>query len=146
MQLDLIIPSLSPSLSIKDVILNSCAHASNCPISVSDYTHVDSIITSIPKIDLNCEGVPGEEEGVRRGPLPGSNYYYLCSHDKKSTPLETVWGLGMDLSLSNKRKSRGRKTNLPKAQIRAKIDIADGKQMSISEVLRVANPCVEVEK
>jgi len=33
----------------------------------------------------------------------------------------------MDLSLSNKRKMRGRKSDLSKAQVRAKMDVADGK-------------------
>ena len=41
---------------------------------------------------------------------------------------------------------RGRKSDLSKAQVRAKMDVADGKQMSISGVLRAVKPYVEAVK
>jgi len=44
------------------------------------------------------------------------------------------------------KKSRGRKSYLSKAQVKAKFDVADGKQMSTPEVLKAVKPCEEVIK
>lgn len=134
--------SLFLSLETKDACLNSSAIISKGQI-LADHAQVDSIIMSIPQLNLNCERVLDKKSEEKCVPLFVAKHYNLCSHDKKPVSMEPVGGLGMDLTLSSMQKPRGRKSNLSKAQVKAKFDMVDGKKMSIPGVLRVVKPCME---
>lgn len=101
---------------------------------------IENITAALPTIDLNCEEPPLASALLVPSP---SRPYNLRSLSKKSdvslASCEPVGGLGPSSSCSVK-KGRGRKTNLSKAQVKAKIDAADGKQMLISGALRAVKP------
>lgn len=106
--------------------------------------HVDNITAAIPSINLNCEDDPPK---VDKNVTPSfACHYNLRSLDKKPANFEPVEGLGLSSPQSFKRKARGRKSNLSKAQVKAKFDVADGKQMSIHGALRAMNPSENVIK
>jgi len=52
MRMDSSNSSLPPPCEIKDACLNSSSHSH----SSDGHAHVDNIISSIPKLDLNCKG------------------------------------------------------------------------------------------
>jgi len=113
-----------------------------------DPLNIESLTAAIPSIDLNCEDV--SPNGL--GPVLSSPvcHYNLRSLDKKhgrkfEIP-DQVGGLAPSSSQVFIRKARGRKSNLSKAQVKAKFDVADGKQMSIPGALRAANPLENVLK
>lgn len=62
---------LFPSLGIKDACLNSSAIISNGQIS-AEHAQVDSIITSIPQLNLNYEGAPDKKSVL--GPKSASGW------------------------------------------------------------------------
>ena len=141
--------SSNPSLSIskiKDACLSSGTHKKKCipndqfPVENHDVNYVencvDDISAAIPSLDLNREDDPYEE--ANSNPSHPVCHYNLRSLDKKPETLETVGGIGLTPPPSLKRKIRGRKSNLSKAQVKAKFDVADGKQMSITGALRAA--------
>ena len=107
---------------------------------------LDSIITSIP--DLSIDPCPQLPSGLDE--LPPSErerkLYNLIPREKKVSLLEVVEGLGNLADSPSKPKLRGRKYNLSKAQLKAKLDIADGKQISLTGVLRVVQASGNVHK
>ena len=70
--------------------------------------------------------------------IPKKPPYNLRSMTKKSLKGEVIGGLESNPILVGPRKMQGTKSNLSKAQVKEKIDIVDGKQLSLSGVLRVA--------
>jgi len=105
-----------------------------------DLLNIDNLTAAIPSIELNCED--GSHVSLEPSSSPPVRHYNLRSLRKKpnSNPeiLESVGGLGTVSSRSFKKKVRGRKSNLSKAQVKAKFDMADGKQLSIPGALRAA--------
>ena len=94
---------------------------------------IENISAAIPSLDLNCEGVSSNLiPPVHHPTCP----YNLRSLDIKPDPLDTMGGIGLSPTLSQKRKKRGRKSNLSMAQIKSRHDVADGKQQSITGALR----------
>jgi len=63
--------------------------------------------------------------------MPGSGYFL------RSSKKDTSAGLGKSLPVA--RKGRGRKSTLHKAQSRARVDLMEGKQLSIEKALRAVN-------
>jgi len=94
---------------------------------------IEDISAAMPSLDLNFEG-------VSLNPAPSALHpscpYNLRSLDSKPISSGLVGGIGFLPSQSQKRKKRGRKSNLSIAQIKAKFDVDDGKQQSITGVLR----------
>ena len=134
--------SCFPSCEDKDACLNSNSHSHSSDV----HTRVDSITSSIPKINLNCEEILNEICEVKTSPSKSTCHYNLCSLDKKLVSGEPVEGLGMDTSQASLRKPKGRNSYLSMAQVKEKFDVADGKQLSIPGVLRAAKPCKGVTK
>jgi len=64
----------------------------------------------------------------------------------KQDQSEACSGLGLYPSQGPQRGKRGRKSNLSKAKLKAKIDVADGKQFSIPGVLRAVQTPEPVKK
>lgn len=141
MQLDSSNPSLFP-LEIKDACLIPGFKINNC--NLDEQLNVDNIIAVIPSLDLNCDDDPNKKEDS----VPSSSvcHYNLRSLDKKLVILDSIGGLGLTSPQTFKRKARGRKSNLSKAQVKANFDVADGKQMSIPGALRAVNPYENVIK
>jgi len=104
--------------------------------------NIEQIIADIPSIDLNSE-VISLDFLVTGGSTP-ARIYNLRSLSKKTDPSpdlgDPVGGLGPSSSKPSQNKGRGRKSELSKAQVKAKLDVADGKQRLISGVLRAAKP------
>ena len=97
---------------------------------------VENITAAIPSIDLNCEDEPPEEAKLVSASL--ICHYNLISLDKKPERLGSFGGIGR--TSPQIKKVRGRKSSLSNAKVRAKIDVADGKQMTIHGALRAVNP------
>ena len=72
--------------------------------------------------------------------LPEAPHYNLRPLATRARKGFVVGGLSSDPNPFGPRKARGRNSELSKAQLKAKIDIADGKQKSLFGVLRVALP------
>ena len=113
---------------------------------------VDSKNAFCPQNVLNCDGEAyktskSKTKNETRIPtkIPES-HYNLRSLDKKPEAVDTIGGIGMEIPQASRKKTRGRKSLLSKAQVKAKYDMEDGKQMSISGVLRAAKPCEKVSK
>lgn len=104
---------------------------------------IEDISAALPSLDLNSEGVSNDP-----GPsaLLPSCPYNLRSLDQNAITHVSVGGIGPLPSQSQSRKKRGRKSNFSMAQIKAKFDVADGKQQSIPGALRAAHPLEEVIK
>jgi len=76
-------------------------------------------------------GEPVEDSYLSPDESTDSGYFLRSSKRNPSG------GLGKAMSLV--RKSRGRKSNIHKAQSRAKVDLVEGKQLSIEKALRAVN-------
>jgi len=119
------------NLSIED----PTGHFNNLPINTltdGPVTHLEAVTPVLAVI----EGPPGEElisEKIATPPHSqdesSDSGYFLRSCKKISTG-----GLGKDLPQA--RNKRGRKSNLHKAQSRARLDLVEGKQLSIEKALR----------
>lgn len=84
-------------------------------------------------LDPPCEDdLPHPTSSVLQSPCP----YNLRSHDCKHVITDSVGGIGELLSQGQFKNKRGRKSNLAKGKINAKFDVVDGKQQSITGVLR----------
>ena len=99
---------------------------------------LDSIITSIPLSTM--VPLPEVESDIApsQSGIPEKPPYNLRSSVKKPWEGEAIGGLESSDVPVGPRKLRGRKSNLSKAQVKAKLDISDGKQWSLSRVLRSA--------
>lgn len=138
------IDSSNPSLysDFKDSCMISVSQMNNC--NNDELLNIESITATIPSLDLNYEDAPlGLKYLV---PSTPACHYILRSLDKKHVIPKPDGGLGPSSSQAFKRKARGRKSNLSKAQVKAKYDVADGKQMSIPGALRAENPKENVIK
>lgn len=137
MRLDSSNPSLTLSESKDDCLITSL-NTKKCPLD--DQLHienfVENITAAIPSIDLNCEDEPPEEAKPVSASL--TCHYNLRSLDKKPERLGSFGGIGR--TSPQIKKVRGRKSSLSNAKVRAKIDVADGKQMTIHGALRAVNP------
>jgi len=119
------------TLSIED----PSGHFKSLPvITPSDglVSHLEAVTPGLALI----EGPPGEDsiiEEIATPPLPqdesSDSGYFLRSSNKVS-----IGGLGKVTPPA--RSKRGRKSNLHKAQCRARMDLVDGKQLSIEKALR----------
>ena len=88
----------------------------------------------MPSLDLKCEEKwPPLVSPVQHTPCP----YNLRSMGLKLGPSGVVGGLGHSTSHGFAKNKRGRKSDLSKAKLKAKLDVADGKQHYIPGVLRV---------
>lgn len=113
-----------------------------CNISLA----LDSIITSIPI--LNLSGPSSVGSGL---PIPSVIYldkphYNLLPQEKRDHPNDPVGGLNLLYDTVGPPKTWGRKSNLSKAQLKAKLDIADGKQISLKGSLGAVMTPVVVSK
>ena len=103
---------------------------------------IDSIIMSImpssvsPPPVSKCVTIPS----LPRVSPPKTPPYNLRSLANRTGKGLVIGGLASDPVSIGPRKLRGRKSYLSKAQLKAKLDIADGKQRSLSGVLRAAQP------
>lgn len=104
---------------------------------------IEDLSAAMPSLDLNSDRVSLE-------PGPSTVFppcpYNLRSLDNKPITSVSVGGIGSLPSHSQSRKKRGRKSNLSMAQLKAKFDVADGKQQSITVALRAAQAPEEVIK
>ena len=123
--------SLSPK-SPCNIFISNNGIIENLEVTTVE-TGIENISAVMPSLDLNCEDVsPHPAPSALHPSCP----YNLRSLDSKPVSSESVGGLGLFPSPSQKRKKRGRKSKLSMAQIKAKFDVADGKQQSITGVLR----------
>ena len=101
---------------------------------------LDSIITSFPPSSFPSPiDVVPEPDPYLSG-IPKSPAYNLRSLMNRPWRREAIGGLESNHVPFGPRKLRGRKSNLSKAQLKHKIDIADGKHRSLSGVLRAVQP------
>jgi len=110
-------------------------HIKNLPITPLSDGPVSQLEAVSPVLAL-IEGPPGEEsitEEIATPPLSedesSDSGYFLRSCKKIS-------GGGLAKDLPPARNKRGRKSNLHKAQSRARMDLVEGKQLSIEKALR----------
>lgn len=121
MILALTLPSLTPVISLnlaEPVPGPSRQQNIFIPISSSDNMKIESIITSIPNVDMNREYVRGMDEITSDETLTATNPYNLTPREKKPPPwgvVGVVGGIDMQSTQTGNRKMRGRKTNLSKA-------------------------------
>lgn len=83
------LPSLTPASSLKSIgHLSSLSRHENIviPISYTDNTEMESIITFIPNLDLNCDLARSEGDCLREYIPSGSNHYNLRPQEKKPSP------------------------------------------------------------
>jgi len=107
------------------------------------YPNVDTIAEALPDLDINCEYQwPPLSHSAARSLCP----YNLRSMGGKQSDSGTLGGLGQTSSQSCSKNKRGRKSDMSKAKLKAKPDVADGKQYSIPGVLRAAHPPERVKK
>lgn len=132
-------PSLLSPIKENETCIRSNPHYH----TLIDPEGIETITTSIPKIDLNYEGSSlSSSKTESKIPVPKSKCHYnLRSLDKRLMAEGPIGGIGMEIPQTSRKKSRGRKSLLSKAKVKAKYDMEDGKQMSITGVLRVAKPC-----
>lgn len=98
---------------------------------------INSISAAMPSLDLNCEDAwPPLVPPVPHTQCP----YNLRSLGGKSGKPGVVGGLGQSTSQGSAKNKRGRQSHLSKAKLKAKLDVADGKQYSIPGVLRAVQP------
>lgn len=95
---------------------------------------IEIISADIPSLDMNCVGFSPEPCPLVLNPICP---YNLRSLDNKPDPFTSVGSIDSSLPQSMIRKKRGRKSNLSMAQVKAKHDVADGKQQLIPGALRV---------
>jgi len=119
------------TLSIED----PSGHIKNLPLTPPSDGLVPHLEVEAPVLAL-IEGPPGEDsinEEIATPPLSqdesSDSGYFLRSCKKISNG-----GLGKDIPPA--RSKRGRKSNLHKAQSRARMELVDGKQLSIEKALR----------
>jgi len=93
-----------------------------------------SQVPFLPEDSVFLEPDPGDplEEGYLSPTESMDSGYFLHSCKKPSSA-------GLGKSHSPVRKGRGRKSNFHKAQSRAKVDLLEGKQLSIEKALRAGN-------
>jgi len=102
------------------------------PSSVVLLTDYDSVREGPSPVLLDPD--PGDSpDGVSPSPPDklGSGYFL------RSSKKDTSAGLGKSLPVASK--GRGRKSNLHKAQSRARMDLMEGKQLSIEKALKAVN-------
>lgn len=135
---------ISVSMHISPAIHPSHDDDPNVNIETSKITSdMNTISDALPSLDLNCEDVwPPLVPLVPQTPCP----YNLRSMGGKSSFPGVVGGLGQSSSQNSTKNKRGRHSHLSKAQLKAKLDVADGKQYSIPGVLRAAQPLDTVLK
>lgn len=103
----------------------------------------ESLSGELPFPDLKCAQTwPPLTPPAQNVPCP----YNLRSMGIKHDQSEACSGLGHYPSLGPQRGKRGRKSDLSKAKLKAKIDVADGKQFSIPGVLRAVQTPEPVKK
>jgi len=104
---------------------------------------IDTLSAAMPSLDLNSEEVwPPLVPPVPLTPCP----YNLRSMVGKSGSSSSVGGLGIMTSQSLPKNKRGRISDLSKAKLKAKLDVANGKQHSILGVLRAVQSPLSVIK
>ena len=123
-------PPVPDNCSVSMNILSSCHlshnddHITNIePDKISP--EINSILDALPSLDLNCEDAwPPLVPPASHTPCP----YNLRSMGGKSGSSGVVGGLGHSSSQAPAKNKRGRHSHLSKAQFKAKLDVADGKQ------------------
>ena len=103
---------------------------------------LDSVILSVPEVSgppsssVMIDPSPPCSRPTVSEPLP---YNLRPRADRRGSGL-VVGGLASNPIVIGARKMRGRKSNLSIAQSKVVVDIADGKQMSLTGVLRAERP------
>lgn len=96
-------------------------------------TDIESILAAMPSLDLNTEDVlPPPVSSVLHTPCP----YNLRSLGGKPGLSGSVGGIGQLPPQGHTKNKRGSKSDLSKDKLKAKFDVADRKQQSITGVLR----------
>lgn len=146
----------SPPISLQDpehvlnnmhippsVISHYLSGQKNIAVNPNNKHDIDTISDALPSLDLNSEEHwPPLVSPPSHNPCP----YNLRSMGGKSVSSAVVGGLGKTLSCSTAKIKRGRKSDLLKAKLKAKLDVADGKQQSIPGVLRAVQTPEQVIK
>lgn len=142
-------PSIPTDHISVNVILASTSSQEQDFIHVDELKHsklcpnVESIVEALPTLDINCESQwPPLAISVPRTPCP----YNLRSMGGNPEGPGFLGGLGPNLAQNYAKNKRGRKSHMSKAKLKAKLDVADGKQHSIQGVLRAAHPLEGVIK
>lgn len=105
---------------------------------------IDSLVVTVPlpsgdplaSLSASCHSC----SNLDPAPPPTAPPYNLRSLSLRIGKETAPGGLEQDIVPIGPRKSRGRKSNLSKAKQKAIIDIVDGKQKSLTGVLRAAKP------
>jgi len=106
-------------------------------------SNIETIANAFPSLDINCEeNWPPLTIPPSRPHCP----YNLRSLGGKLDDQGTSGGLGLIPPQNSYKNKRGRKSDMSKAKLKAKLDVADGKQYSIPGVLRAAHPLEGVIK
>jgi len=99
-------------------------------------TPLDSVIMTIPSSPIQSSITMVHVSSLPPGVGGHEPHYNLRPLAIRKGKGPVVGGLELDVGSIGPRKLRGRKSNLSKAQFKAIIDIAGGKQMSFPGVLR----------
>ena len=106
------------------------------------FSSLDSVILSIPDLSGPSSSIAVEAPQVPCSQNSDSDLlpYNLRPRENRGGSGLAVGGLASNPVVIGARKLRGRKSNLSKAQSKTVVDIADGKQMSLTGVLRAERP------
>lgn len=110
-------------------------------MSGSEPVVMESVISTISFSKLDGSPLVIFDTSVSSQDPIEKGHYNLHPWEKKDTPLEVIGGLGAPHA-----PPLNRKTNLAKAQHRAKLDIVDGKQLSLTWALRATQASGRVPK
>lgn len=136
MQSSSFIRNINSALSIDDIVGN----ITMLPIIEDPPQNTESLPEVSPTSKLNSE-VPSKINLETNSSTVTRQYNLRSLHKTpahKNELNETVGGLSTETSKGTSIKGRGRKSLLSKAQVKAKYDVVDGKQMSIPGALRAA--------
>lgn len=137
---------VSENVSASMKLLSSChpSQIDDQPVNkvpVINSPEVNSISDAMPSLDLNCKDAwPPLVSPAPKTPCP----YNLRSLGGNPVSSGVMGGLSTSSSQALVKNKRGRHSHLSKAQLKAKLDVADGKQYSIPGVLRAAQPSESV--
>lgn len=92
---------------------------------------LDNIITSISVLNLSGPSSVGSGLPIPSVIFLDKTHYNLRPREKRDHLNDPVGSLGLLYDTMGHPKTHGKKSNLSKAQLKAKLDIADGKEISL---------------
>lgn len=106
--------------------------APNIPLLDLSLADFPTVLEDTPLVLVDLDPGDTHEEDYQSPSESQDSGYFLCSCKKAISS-------GLGKSSPPARKGHGRKSNLHKAQSRAKVDLLEGKQLSIEKALRAVN-------